>query len=951
MRHFIKRVTPLLFCLVMAICAMPLVNAAAVDFDSLYSDYSDLLVDVVVAKAGDMSDEEYDALLNRWAALQSSMSEADVYSGLTDEQLDTLSAISLKIYTELAGGSIMMTAANDPDSESGDGNSVPLALVAEPVPFSVTVPSSIAISVDEYGVATAANFAIANHSIGDVRVSSLAVTPEGEWQLKAFGTIFDVNEKSFALKINNDDVADGFNAAATGAIAVDDTLTLPVTASVATQTAGYSGTIGNIVFVMSWVENGPVVDIEITTQPTKTAYSAGETFDATGMVVTAIHADGTGEVVTDAVTVDTTTPLTYGTTNVNVSYGGITKVINVSVDRTLASIAVTTQPTKTAYSAGETFDATGMVVTASYAYGDSTTVTNYTFSPSGAMSADVTEVTITYTEGGVTKTATTPVTVERISAGDVPSQSNTLTFNNSAQSPTWSGYDDTKMTLSGSTSETNAGTYNVTFTPKADYKWSDGTTEAKTVSWLIGKATPTVTAPSAKTGLSYTGSAQSLISAGSTSGGTLLYSVDGTNYSAGIPTGTNAGSYTVYYKVVGNGNYSDVAPQTVSVSIAKADFTSSVSISDYTYGGTKSTPSVTNNPGNGSVTYYGRATASGTATAWSSVTNTTYDVGTRYCYAVIAETTNYNSYTTANASFAISKATPGTPTSNKASLTLSSSKTSDTFTVTRSGNGAITATSSDTSVATTSVNGTTVTVTSTGKTGSATITITVAAGTNYNAYSGTGCRVSVTASFAPSWTTSSNGSVITLGTFRTGSATGSIIAPASRPYSSSYSGGYSGASISGTGNLTAYNSGTTYAFGNSDSTASNNLKWIKMSDKLLVCDRNLLCSISWNQINSLGWVNGTNVTIDGYTYKVRLLTGGTSSPGTGSEWNTLTSLTTSDDVMHWQYCYSWCSETSADGNSSYRPIRGYHSAAYWSYNSATYTGANYGFRPALELVG
>lgn len=949
MRHFIKRVIPLLFCLVLAICAMPLVNAAAVDFDSLYSDYSDLLVDVVVAKAGDINDEDYEALLVRWAALQSSMSDADVYSSLTDEQLDTLSAISLKIYTELAGGSIMMTAANDPDSESGDGNSVPLALVAEPVPFSVTVPSSIAISVDEYGVATAANFAIANHSIGDVRVSSLAVTPEGEWQLKAFGTIFDVNEKSFALKINNDDVADGFNAAATGAIAVDDTLTLPVTASVATQTAGYSGTIGNIVFVMSWVENGPVVDIEITTQPTKTAYSAGETFDATGMVVTAIHADGTGEVVTDAVTVDTTTPLTYGTTNVNVSYGGITKVINVSVDRTLASIAVTTQPTKTAYSAGETFDATGMVVTASYAYGDSTTVTNYTFSPSGAMSADVTEVTITYTEGGVTKTATTPVTVERISAGDVPSQSNTLTFNNSAQSPTWSGYDDTKMTLSGSTSETNAGTYNVTFTPKADYKWSDGTTEAKTVSWLIGKATPTVTAPSAKTSLTYTGSAQSLISAGSTSGGTLQYSLDGTNYSTGIPTGTNAGSYTVYYKVVGNDNYSDVAAQTVSVSIAKADFTSSVSISGYTYGGTKSTPSVTNNPGNGSVTYYGRATASGTATAWSSVTNTTYDAGTRYCYAVIAETTNYNSYTTGNTSFTISRATLSKPTVSKSSVSLGTSATSATFTVTRNGDGAITATSSDTGVATVRVNGTTVTVSSVNNTtGTAVITVKVNQGTNYAAYTASDVTVSVSASFQTAFEAASIGSVVTGGTFKINGVT---TAPATMPYSSSYTSDHASDGTA-TGNLPAYSSSNTYAFGDSEGQGKD-LKWVKVSDKLFIADRNLLCSISWNQISSLGFLNGsTTVTIEGKTYKIRLISGGESSAG--GEWNTYVvngSAGTSNSVWHWEGCYSWCSETTANGYSNCRPVRGYDSAADWNCDDATRTYWNYGFRPALELVG
>ena len=115
-----------------------------------------------------------------------------------------------------------------------------------------------------------------------------------------------------------------------------------------------------------------------------------------------------------------------------------------------------------------------------------------------------------------------------------------------------------------------------------------------------------------------------------------------------------------------------------------------------------------------------------------------------------------------------------------------------------------------------------------------------------------------------------------------------------------------------------------------------------------MADRNLLCNISWNQINALGWITGsTTVTIDGHTYKVRLLTGGTSSSDTGSEWNTLTSLTTSDDVMHWQYCASWCSETLAHGAVS---RRGWNSATDWNCSFPTVTSVDYGFRPALELV-
>jgi hypothetical protein len=75
----------------------------------------------------------------------------------------------------------------------------------------------------------------------------------------------------------------------------------------------------------------------------------------------------------------------------------------------------------------------------------------------------------------------------------VPTQSNSLTYTGSAQSPTWSNYDSGKMTLGGTTSGTNAGSYNATFTPKTNYKWADGSTGAKTVAWSIAKAAGSLT--------------------------------------------------------------------------------------------------------------------------------------------------------------------------------------------------------------------------------------------------------------------------------------------------------------------------------------------------------------------------------------------------------------------------------------------------------------------------
>lgn len=79
----------------------------------------------------------------------------------------------------------------------------------------------------------------------------------------------------------------------------------------------------------------------------------------------------------------------------------------------LESLVVSKAPTKTVYKSGESFNPTGMVVTAGYGYGINTAVTGYTVSPS-VLTDGVTEVTVTYTEGRVTKTATTSVTVEKV---------------------------------------------------------------------------------------------------------------------------------------------------------------------------------------------------------------------------------------------------------------------------------------------------------------------------------------------------------------------------------------------------------------------------------------------------------------------------------------------------------------------------------------------------------
>ena len=86
------------------------------------------------------------------------------------------------------------------------------------------------------------------------------------------------------------------------------------------------------------------------------------------------------------------------------------------------SIAVTTQPTKTSYEVGDSFDPTGMVVTLTMSDGSTRTVDNsdLTFSPATFTAENAqTIVTVTYHSGYYTLTTTLTVTVNEATAGGI----------------------------------------------------------------------------------------------------------------------------------------------------------------------------------------------------------------------------------------------------------------------------------------------------------------------------------------------------------------------------------------------------------------------------------------------------------------------------------------------------------------------------------------------------
>lgn len=159
-----------------------------------------------------------------------------------------------------------------------------------------------------------------------------------------------------------------------------------------------------------------VTGIMVSVPPTKTMYVPGQTFDSTGMVVSAIYENGASQAITGYTITDGT--IAEGQSNVTISYKDpetnkvFTTTQKIKIGSGIESLEITTPPTKTIYAVGSAFDPTSMVVKVHYSKGTSKVITNYTIVNGSSLTADQTSVTISYTELGETVTTTQAITVD-----------------------------------------------------------------------------------------------------------------------------------------------------------------------------------------------------------------------------------------------------------------------------------------------------------------------------------------------------------------------------------------------------------------------------------------------------------------------------------------------------------------------------------------------------------
>ena len=320
-----------------------------------------------------------------------------------------------------------------------------------------------------------------------------------------------------------------------------------------------------------------LVAIDITKAPNKVNYRPGQTFDPAGMEVTATYSNGATLLATGW-TYSPTGALAEGTQSVTIVYteGGVSAQASQAITVQKASFAVPSQSSPLVYTGGQQspqwtgYDSAEMTIGGTSAATDAGTY-QAIFSLKDKVGTEWAD--------GTTDDKSVSWSIGRASLS-TPTQSGSLTYNGSAQSPSWNGYDSSKMTMGGTTSGTNAGSYNATFTPTSNYQWTDGTTTAKTVAWSIQKAagslsiSPTsMTLDTSATSkvITVTRSGTGAISAQSSAPTIASVSVSGNQVTV---TGLANGSANITISVAADTNYTAPASKqcSVTVSLLKDNF-------------------------------------------------------------------------------------------------------------------------------------------------------------------------------------------------------------------------------------------------------------------------------------------------------------------------------------------------------------------------------------------
>ena len=191
---------------------------------------------------------------------------------------------------------------------------------------------------------------------------------------------------------------------------------------------------------------------------------------------------------------------------------------------------------------------------------------------------------------------------------------------------------------------TNAGEYTVYYKVLGDDSHSDLIDDEKQqLTVTIAKADAQVTAPTAKTGLKYNGESQTLIVAGSAIGATIEYKLGDAEWSTDIPTATDAGEYTVIYKIIAAANYNVVDGENkFTITIAKIADSIDFSLDNVTVRCGDSVPELTATSASGKAVTFTYSDNGNDYHTKEQLADFAFIYGTTYYVkAAVADSTNY----------------------------------------------------------------------------------------------------------------------------------------------------------------------------------------------------------------------------------------------------------------------------------------------------------------------
>ena len=234
----------------------------------------------------------------------------------------------------------------------------------------------------------------------------------------------------------------------------------------------------------------------------------------------------------------------------------------------IANAVVTLNPTE------YTYDGTKKEPTATVKVGDLTLTAGTDFNVTYQNNINAGTATAKITGNGNYKDETSKnFTINQAELTSVELETASLTFNGAEQTVKVKEVKAGNLTVpttdytivSGTDKGTNVKEYEIQVTGKNNFK---GTAKTK---WNIKQTVPGVTkAPTAKTGLTYNAQDQVLVENGTVTGGEIVFSTDGTNWSKDLPKGKDAKDYPIQWKVKGDDNHSDSEPQDITGKINPA---------------------------------------------------------------------------------------------------------------------------------------------------------------------------------------------------------------------------------------------------------------------------------------------------------------------------------------------------------------------------------------------